>query len=226
MHNPKNWPPSDDICPIFVGFHVDEGSRASIAKYADYLKKYEPIGTRDRGTSRFLATLGLSTEVTYCLALTFPERDKAPTNGKVVIVDADHIAIPRTLKRGAVSITHKVAPIESEARIRYAMQLIEYYRDNAALVITTRLHSALPCSAMGIPTIFFGDPSNMRLTVFNDIGGQIHNETLYNKYLLKGILGRAIERVDWTPKPLDVSHHKAHLLHAFSKRMQKMLLPT
>ncbi len=226
MHNPKNWPPSDNICPIFVGFHVEEGSRASIAKHAHYLKKYEPIGTRDRDTSRFLAGLGLSTEVTFCLSLTFPERDKAPTNGKVVIVDADHIAIPRALKRGAVSITHKVAPIEVEARIRYATQLIKYYHDNAALVITTRLHSALPCTAMGIPTIFFGDPSSMRLTVLDDIGGQIHNETLYNKYLLKGIIGRAIERVNWAPKPLDVSHHKARLLQAFSRRIEKILLST
>ena len=44
---------------------------------------------------------------------------------------------------------------EKEAMDAYstAKKILDYYRDNAALVITSRLHIASPCMAMGIPVI-------------------------------------------------------------------------
>src|SRR5262245_42512449 len=88
------WPPAKVVRPIFVGFHVAPPGRKAIAAHADYLKLHEPIGVRDWGTAEFLNSLGVKTEVTYCLTMTFPRRVKEPANGKVILVDAMDMEIP------------------------------------------------------------------------------------------------------------------------------------
>src|SRR5947209_20207466 len=79
-----HWPPSALLRPIFVGFHVRPKKRALIARSAEYLKRFEPIGSRDRDTAAFLNSVGIAAEVTYCLSLTFPFRIRAPENGKII----------------------------------------------------------------------------------------------------------------------------------------------
>jgi hypothetical protein len=214
-----HWPPSDFLRPIFVGFHVTESRRDLIARHANYLRKYEPIGVRDKGTAEFLNSLGVQTEITYCLTLTLPSRVRTPENGKVLIVDASHINIPRTIRRNAVRLTHIVGSVRDATKLLYARELIELYRDTASLVITTRLHCALPCIAMGIPVIFFGDPADYRTRIVADIGGTIYSRRLHEKSLVGRTLGWAVNRVDWSPEPLDISPHRERLLRAVSTRL-------
>ena len=215
------WPPSPYVNPIFVGFHLTRKAEALIAGNAQYLKRFEPIGTRDRGTAEFLASLGVRAEVTYCLSLTFPRRAKEPANGKVMIVDADDVYIPRVLRRRAVRVSHKVRIMRDATKLQYARDLIEYYRDTASLVITTRLHCALPCIGMGIPTVFFGDPTDYRTAVVTDLGGTIYPDGIMRRKTLVGrTAGKIWNRVDWAPKPLDVSPAKERLLKAVSARMK------
>jgi hypothetical protein len=40
--------------------------------------------------------------------------------------------------------------------MRIAGELLDFYRRRAARVVTTRIHCAMPCFAMGIPTVFVG----------------------------------------------------------------------
>jgi len=217
------WPPSRALSPIFVGFHVAPKSRDLVAKHAPYLKSFEPIGTRDKGTAEFLASLGIAAEVTYCMTLTFPTRTMAPAHGRVVIVDAAGVQVPRTLRRHAVRLSHVVPLMRDATKLQYARELIEYYRDNARLIITTRLHCALPCIAMGIPVVFFGNPKDYRTSIVRDIGGIIYDGEMHRKELTpRSLVGRALGRVDWSPKPLDVSAVKTRLLEAVSARMEPM----
>jgi polysaccharide pyruvyl transferase len=223
MHG-RHWPPSDFLRPIFVGFHVSPRSQELIARHAQYLKRYEPIGTRDKGTAEFLKSIGIKAEVTYCLTLTYPTRTRAPTNGKVLIVDANAIDIPRTLRRRAVRLANNFffPGVRDATKLQYAQELIDYYRDSATLVITTRLHCALPCFAMGIPVIFFGDPADYRTRIVSDIGGTIYNRRLHGRDLIGRTIGRMHDRVDWSPKLLDISPIKEQLLQAVSTRMDAM----
>jgi Polysaccharide pyruvyl transferase len=220
MHG-RAWPPSDMLRPIFVGFHVASRSRDTIAKHAQYLKRYEPIGTRDNGTAEFLNGLGIRTEVTYCMTLTFPARASSPKNGRVFRVDADDIKIPAALRRGAVRVAHTVVPLRDSTKLQYARELLEFYRDNARLVITSRLHCALPCIAMGIPVVFFGDPADYRTRIVSDIGGTIYNRKLHRKRMI-GAVGAAIDPVDWSPRPLEVATIKTNLLKAVATRIEAL----
>jgi Polysaccharide pyruvyl transferase len=223
MHT-NHWPPSEFLRPIFVGFHVRPGSQGLIARHVQYLKPFEPIGTRDKGTAEFLNSLGVRAEVTYCLSLTFPSRMKAPANGKVIIVDANDISIPRAFRRNAVRLSHVVATVRDATKLQYARDLLEFYRDTASLIITTRLHCALPCIGMSIPVVFFGNPADYRTRIVSDIGG-----TIYRKALFANVVGRTVGKlfdlVEWSPKPLDVSPVRERLLHALSTRIDAILGP-
>jgi len=217
--NAAAWPPSPSILPIFVSFHVTAGFKPTIRRHLDYLKKYEPIGVRDEATARFLGSLGIKAEVTFCLTLTFPQRESPPKNGKVYLVDATSIAVPRSLRRGAVKMSHTIAPVGHEATLPYARRLLDMYRDTASLVITTRLHAALPCIAMGIPMVFFGANSDPRTAIVRDIGGKIYDTRLHSKLFARGVVGRAIDPVDWSPPPLHVLPVKKRLAEAVAGRL-------
>ena len=218
--DPTAWPPAQSIHPIFVSFHVAEPLKPAVRQHVDYLKQFEPIGTRDQGTATFLNSIGIKTETTYCLTLTFPQRLSAPKDGRVFLVDALDIAVPRALRRNAVKVTHTIAPIGHAVTLPYAQRLLETYRDNASLVITTRLHAALPCIAMGIPVIFFGTRNSSRTQIVEDIGGTIYSAALHGKRALRGVLGKAVQPVDWSPQPLDISDVKERLRAAISSRLE------
>jgi hypothetical protein len=219
MHS-HHWPPSDFLRPVFVGFHVTAARRDLIARHAQYLKRYEPIGARDKGTAEFLNSLGVQAEVTYCLSLTLPDRVRAPANGKVVIVDVPNILIPRSMRPISVHLTHMTRGMRDTTKLQCARELIEFYRDTANLVITTRLHCALPCIAMGIPVIFFGDPADYRTRIITDIGGTIYSPELHKRNVIGRTLGRALSRVDWSPRPLAISPFRDRLLRAVSTRLE------
>ncbi len=217
---PDAWPPAPSIKPIFIGFHVTQRFKAAVRAHADYLRRFEPIGVRDAATSAFLNSLGIATVTTHCLTLTFPTRPSSRPNGKVFIVDAENLHIPAALRKGAVKLTHMMPPMDYRVTVPLARQLMETYRDEAKLVITTRLHAALPCIAMGIPVVFFSDPKDPRVSIVNDIGGRIYDQKLHRKSMARGLAGRLFDRVDWEPSPFDVSGVKSRLCTALADRLR------
>ena len=74
--------------------------------------------------------------------------------------------------------------------------------------------------AMGIPVVFFGSPADGRTSIVKDIGGTIYEHRLHAKSLGRGVLGRALDQVDWSPEPLDLSAVKARLAQAVADRMR------
>lgn len=216
------WPPAALIRPIFVGFHVTERFKPAVRAHAAYLKRFEPIGVRDRATEMFLTSLGVASETTFCLTLTFPRRSSAPREGKVFLVDAEEVFVPKSLRKGAVKVTHLMPPLDYRVTLPAARQLIDLYREDARLVVTTRLHAALPCMAMGIPVVFLGDPKDTRTSIVRDVGGVIHDLRLHRKSLARGVLGRVFDAIDWSPQPVDLEAHKAVLKEAVAKRLARL----
>lgn len=75
MHHSKRFPPSDDILPLFVSFHVKpkiEG-RFFTEKTVAYLRAREPIGCRSTDMVDMLARHGVRGEFSSCLTLTLGE---------------------------------------------------------------------------------------------------------------------------------------------------------
>ena len=150
---------------------------------------------------------GVEAVTTFCATLTLPRRLVAPANGRIAIVDALDIDVPRPLQKRAVYISHTVAPsLSNNTKIAYARDLLDFYRNEVSLVITGRLHCALPCAAMGIPVVFFGAPSETRIHVLNAVGIPIHDSKKHRRTFGSRVI-RSLQSspVDWSPKAADTS---------------------
>lgn len=166
-YHTKFLPISKKIIPVF----------ASIALYRELsedellsFQEHQPIGCRDEYTVSFLKKKGIDAFLTGCLTLTFPKRQCGGVN-KVFLVDCaaslkDYI--PENLKQKAVSLsqiirikseseTNRLTDWETDYYMETAKKQLYRWREEAALVITSRLHTATPCAAMGIPVILAKD---------------------------------------------------------------------
>lgn len=207
-HNPEMClPQSQKIHPIFWGFHItdwntswDYFSRKSVI---DYLKSYEPIGCRDPYTAERLSKLGIETFVSYCLTLTLPCRNESNNANKIILVDVPQLLLPPTLKEQAYCCTHYIPGNLREAIKRiYATNLLNRYKHEAKLVITSRLHCLLPCIAMGIPVVFFNKSTDYRVSWVKELGVNIYDTN-------------SIEKVDWNQKPINFESKKRELINSF-----------
>ncbi len=219
----KCLPTSKNLVPIFYSFHIADNSSKKFflsERIIEFFKKHEPIGCRDRKTTELLKEKGVNAFYSKCITLTFPKREKEPKNGKIYIVDAERVPIPEFIKKQAVFISHNISDIHSnDCKLRLAKDILDEYRKNAKLIITTRLHAALPAIAMGIPVIFFGDEKDYRLAILNDLKQKIYHfkkpKNLFSKIIfdilfsIKRILN--VYLIDWNPKPLDIEAEKVKI---------------
>ena len=154
------FPVSADIDPCFFGFHcLSALDRRGIAALPDDLL----IGCRDEATYRRMQKLGKRAFLSGCLTLILDRRPAAPENGKVFLVDAPREVekyIPAHLRERIEYVSQSCRlnrewdDRETHDRLRKkAEETLAKYRDEALLVVTSRLHVASPCTALGVPVI-------------------------------------------------------------------------
>lgn len=90
MHHPENWPPSKKIHPLFVSFHINSVSYRELLSIdsCNYLRKFQPIGCRDKITRDLLIKKNIDAYFSGCLTLTLGFKYKSKTKkNKSYIVD-------------------------------------------------------------------------------------------------------------------------------------------
>ncbi len=95
MHHPENFPPSDDIVPLFISFHLRPRMADMLLTPATiaYMKAHGPVGCRDRTTLSILETRGIPAYFSNCLTLTLGRSfARVPEDGRhgVCFVDPLH----------------------------------------------------------------------------------------------------------------------------------------
>ncbi|WP_149243430.1 polysaccharide pyruvyl transferase family protein [Dyadobacter sp. 32] len=232
-HSPsKCFPISNCLTPIFWGIHVTDWNNTweHISKNEEclnYFKANAPIGCRDTYTCRLFNSHGINSFYSKCLTLTFPHREKKVVNGWNVIVDVP-FPLPTFVENRGVRLTHQLSRDVSEGiKFEQANKVLSLYSNLASLVITTRLHCALPCIAMGIPVIFFGNPSDYRLSIISDLGLTINpipeNIYLSNDRLNSNSLLDLWNAVDWKGQTIDFEKEKALIINQFTGLLEKCL---
>lgn len=157
---------SDKIIPIYVSYHIN--NKKSIDRFSiNNLKKYEPIGCRDISTQKLLEKNGINAYFSSCLTTTldidFAVNDTERTN-EIIFIDYRFGRFPKadtfikSLKKYNFSnIVYKKhmynLKLSHFERFKLAKQLLDQYA-RAKLVISTRIHGALPCLALNTPVIF------------------------------------------------------------------------
>jgi len=171
MDHPENWPPSENINPLFISFHITHHNNSikllTDKKYFDYYKKHEPIGCRDYHTVELFKNIGIQAYFSGCLTMTLQNTKDFERNEEIIFVDAingklpkrmrDKIfnkLVPNSIKDHIVFESHFHSDIHStEFRFRRAEQLLDRYA-KAHLIVTSRIHVALPALALGTPVLF------------------------------------------------------------------------
>jgi Polysaccharide pyruvyl transferase len=217
------WPPHEKIIPVFVGFHIRPFQCPALLEQPsiDYMIAHGPIGCRDLFTMRALEQSGVPAYFSHCLSLTFPTRPPQELADTVVVASRDREileVLPPEYRNNHVYVNHYSVRDTFEAYLAEATERLEFYRRRARLVITTFLHCALPCIAMGIPVVaFFPRPQNG----FQETSDEERFSGLTEIARVHRFEGAAA--VDWDPRPIDIEGLKTTIFTDFRNRVAAAL---
>lgn len=161
------WPPSPYIHPLLVSMHfssldkIDVGEKYLQGFGGDYLREHQPIGCRDTESQKKLKrNCNADSFFSGCMTLTMNPFEGIEKKDYICLADLDEESaeyVKKHTKRPIKMITHDVDKNEIkeksfETRMKDVEELLKTYQA-AHLVITSRLHIALPCTALGTPVI-------------------------------------------------------------------------
>jgi len=157
------WPPGPYMDPILTSIHISSEMYTVVkgrkAWFPRFTSAKGPIGSRDFGTLRFLKSMGIRTYFSACATLTINVLDPEIEKKFVVVVDAERNAIPSDIREDPFTIFLDAnipddVKLSRRARFEYAFRLLKLYGSKARLVVTSRIHAALPSFAQGVPVVF------------------------------------------------------------------------
>ncbi len=179
MAEPQNWPPPKNIKPLLISFHISHDYGANQKLFTKeaiaFYKKNEPVGCRDYYTLELFQSKGIDAYYSGCLTLTLKNKySSLAKSDDIYIMDVlykiggrshDWLGrkkrnwiiqqvIPKNILKGAIKLTQDAPKNSSEEeKIALAESTLKKYA-TAKLVITSRIHCALPCIALNTPVIF------------------------------------------------------------------------
>ena len=166
MHEPLNWPPSKNIIPLLTSIHISNTKQKNgriPSKYMfskrsiGYLKEHAPIGGRDTFTVKELKKAGVKTYFSGCFTMTLKKYSEEKKDYVCLIDPTDELEkfIQQRTNRQIIVVRPEKDdwPENYKDRIQQAEELLKIYCE-AHLVITGRLHGALPSLAMETPVLF------------------------------------------------------------------------
>lgn len=222
--NCAEWPPSQLLNPIFIGFHIRLFQCPELLSETalDYYRQHSPIGCRDRYTLDLLQARGIECFYSGCLSLSFPRRPFAPQPPQEVFVVSRNKQILSILPPeldNATFISHYVESRDFSQNMQTANNLLDIYRTRARLIVTTLLHCALPAMAMGIPVVMFYPKNNE--------AGHVSDRERFSSLgkLIPIHRFEDVNQVNWNPLPIKLSAEKIHLLDCFHQLYDRWQLP-
>ena len=170
-HNPEKWPPPPFLSPCLISMHItrerykpttltDPSVTLLEDKNLDYLRRHGPVGGRDLWTTSLLKQHGVESYFSGCLTLALGADDKRDRKNFICAVDLPEkpyqVLLGRT-RTPVLRLGHRdTSGGTFEQRSAKADRLLGLYA-YAKCVVTTRLHCALPCLALGTPVLFVND---------------------------------------------------------------------
>ena len=217
--------PNSNILPVFVGTHITPQSQKHLKRFLSYNPSYfhnREIGCRDKQTCNFFHSIGVKSYFSRCLTLTFPKREASSQQNEIFIVNIskEYLKyIPDELVKNAKFVNQRAVKTENnpdnldsscEMYYKLTQDLLQMYKNNAKLVITSAIHCAMPCLAMGIPVILIDfEKNNSRFDVLDGILHIYSKEDLINK------------KIDFNPLPVDIEDLKKDILQNLYLSIEK-----
>ncbi len=204
---------SKKILPVFIGvFTGDEAIAEGMAKYRNLCQDY---GCRDLVTLQLLRQQGLNAYMSGCFSIGYERRTTEPENGHVYFCDVPselRTQVPTDIMENSIELptayremgTKGYSDDNAKVAKRYIEELIDTLKKDAKLVVTCRLHLALPCISMGIPVVLAhtcdnGDVEECRFSGLDRII-HVYKPSEYG-------------RIDWNPKAPDIENLKERVIN-------------
>jgi hypothetical protein len=214
----RSWPPARSLDPLLVSFHLGRHHYAEDKRFGGknfllqkksiaYLKQHEPIGCRDLTTVQLLRSQNVAAYFSGCLTLTLTSEHvggiDSTARDEILFVEPNldmrtlFSSVPPRLRPKASFVSHQtLLGGPPELRLNTASRMLKRYAA-AKLIITSRLHCALPCLAFGTPVLFI-PPSH-------DTGRLSGLVELFNPMNVSD--GVITERISWdSPSPNPSKH--------------------
>lgn len=165
---------SSNISPIYSSIHINNPNKID-SFVINNLKKYEPIGCRDIYTLNILQKFRIKSYFSSCLTTTLDIDymiNESERSNEIIFIDYNfgyNKQIDNYIKSLKAYNFHKVSytshyfnmKLSQFERFKLAKSLLDKYA-RAKLIITTRLHGALPCLALNTPFIFVNREYDVR----------------------------------------------------------------
>lgn len=166
------WPPQGKyIDPVPVAVHIEPKryEQFSTPESLAYLKARQPIGSRDMATLDFLQKYGVSTYFSACMTTTLSmpkivtEDVRKKGDCGILFVDVNRELINGVFPERVMTCGTEASPkwrdldgsqdnLEGVLRFQNAFELLKTY-SRAKVIVTSRLHTALPSASMGVPVV-------------------------------------------------------------------------
>lgn len=189
------FPVSEDIIPVYLGIHRTQ--KKNILKGIG--KEKELIACRDEETFNMFRFLGYDAFISGCLTATLPKRPESGEYTEVYLVDCPgeiEKYVPDKYKGHIHKTTHEIFNRQNPETDSKAMY--EEYKSRAALVVTSRLHAAMPCMAFGIPVIL--------------VRAYYDDRYSFIEKFTRPYLPEEFSEIDWEVQAVDLEEHKEKLL--------------
>jgi len=176
---------SPKIIPVFLNYlrkntYLKENE-------VSYLNRYAPIGCRDEYTMELLRKYGIAAYLNGCITVTYPLRSENAVGNKVFLVDIEQELLEYIPKE--ILLNSEVMEQHVEGNLSNLKEITkeryDRFLNEASLVITSRLHVAIPCVAAGIPVVFAKNEISTRFSWVEKIC-DIYNRSEY-------------EKINWSP---------------------------
>lgn len=218
----QGWPPNKRIVPIITGFHIrpHKWKHATSPENLRYLEKHSSIGCRDQFTKDLLESHGIECHLSNCLTTTLDRRESIEEQKKIFVVSAEsdwYDILPNEIRKNCEYVNHYTDSNEFSSNMIRAEILLEKYRKTAKLVVTTLLHCALPCIAMGIPVVVF-HPNSQEKPMNTDLQRMSTLSTMVKCYNFNDI-----DSVNWNPSVTNIESEKQSLIESFDLKLNSIL---
>ncbi len=165
-HRAWDFPPKPGLVTAYVGAHFAL-SESAIRGFKDHFVESAPVGCRDLATLELMKSVGVPCYLSNCLTLGLKRWLAQVENGPVLAVD-----VPKGTKlpEGCQLLSHHGPMSSHPVHMRpLTISRLEAYQA-ASLVVTSRLHVALPCLAFGTPLMFVvPQPDDPRLGCLKEL---------------------------------------------------------
>jgi hypothetical protein len=176
------------------------------------------VGARDLETRQMLKSRGVPSYFSGCLTLTLEPKPGVARDDYIAAVDLPvqvRDKLRKLTDRPVKTITHLDASGSFEQRMQRAEGLLDTYQ-RAHYVITSRLHCALPCLALGTPVLLI-DTAEDRYR-FSGLHQLLRHCS--PQHFLRGATGAHIEMP--TGNQLDYLRFRSSLIDCVSSFLEKV----